>query len=153
MMTATSTASDTFLQRLLRAALHITRADRALAVDSRLQIIETINMERAEVEADEFKGFANIRAALDTGEPIVTNNVVFDPAAAPTTNTNFSNLRAVVVIPVAGYGALYLDQRIRNGIIPKKTVERLNLLARQIIQTGGINLSELELIEAYRDLN
>src|SRR5690349_14057009 len=114
--------SENFLSNFMHAALAITGAERALVVDSDLTIIDMVNLAQSDVLADNFIGIDIIRRALESGEAIVTNNAVSDVAHAPNTNTNFSNLRLIVVIPAGGHGAVYLDQLMRKGVIPKDRV-------------------------------
>ena len=137
--------SETFLSNFMYITLQITGAERALAVDSDLKIIDMLNLEQSDVLAENFIGIDVIQRALNTGESIVTNNAVSDISNAPNTNTNFSNLRLIVVIPAAGYGAVYLDQLMRKGVIPKDTVNRLMALGEHIAQSGQLEISADEM--------
>src|SRR6185369_14262543 len=110
--------SDHLLSKLMRVAKQITRAERAMAVDSELNVLDTLNLEQAVLNAPHFHEVAmvSLRRAIDRNESIITNNIITDPAQAPVTNTNFTDLRVVVVLPVMDHGAVYLDQHIRYGI-------------------------------------
>jgi hypothetical protein len=144
--------STTFLSNFMRLARDITGAERAMATDGDLSILATVNLEQADVMSPQFNGIEIIRQALDDGEPIITNNAVIDPRRAPVTNTNFSNLRVVVVIPVEEYGAVYLDQHIRRGVIPKDVVDRLWLLAERVADSGKMERTEDELHTLYQQM-
>jgi hypothetical protein len=144
--------SNTLLSNFMRLALQKTRAERALAADNELAIIDMVNLEQADIMNETFLGIETIRQALDSGEPIITNNAVTSVTNAPLTNTNFSNLRVVVVIPVADYGAIYLDQPIRSGIIPKDTIDRLMAVGQHIAEDGRVDLNETELSELYQQI-
>jgi hypothetical protein len=144
--------SETFLSNFMHVALRITGAERALVVDDDLTIIDMVNLDQSDVLADNFIGVDVVRKALESGEPIVTNNAVSDISNAPNTNTNFSNLRLIVVIPVAGYGAVYLDQLMRLGVIPKDTINRLMELGEQIAQSQQLEISADEMDERYQQL-
>lgn len=144
--------SETFLSNFMVVALHITGAERALVVDSDLTIVDMVNLEQADVLADNFIGIDVIRRALESGDTIVTNNAVSDIANAPNTNTNFSNLRLIVVIPAGGYGAVYLDQPMRQGVIPKDTINRLMLLGEQIARSGQLEISAEEMGDQYQQI-
>jgi hypothetical protein len=144
--------STILLSSFMHLALQKTRAERALVADNELAIVDMINLEQADIMSDSFLGIETIRQALDSGEPIVTNNAVTSVSNAPLTNTNFSNLRVVVVIPVADYGAVYLDQPIRNGIIPKDTIDRLMAVSQHVAQNGQVDLNEAELGELYQQI-
>jgi len=144
--------SETFLSNFMHVALDITGAERALAVDPDLTIVDMVNLEQADVLADNFIGIDVIQRALQSGESIVTNNAVSDASHAPNTNTNFSNLRLVVVIPVGGHGAVYLDQLMRKGVIPKDRVNRLMELGEQIAESGELEISADEMGERYQQM-
>ncbi|NWG16321.1 MAG: hypothetical protein HXY41_06765 [Chloroflexi bacterium] len=139
----------TFLSNFMRLALQKTGADRAMATDGNLSIVATINLEQADLLSSQFAGIEAIRQALDEGEPIITNNAVMDPTRAPVTNTNFSNLRVVVVIPVEEYGAVYLDQHIRKGVIPKEVVNRLWMVAGWVVNKQQMDIGPDELEAVY----
>ena len=142
--------SITFLSKFMRLAQDITGAERAMVTDANLAILATVNLEQADLMSPQFNGIEIIRQALDNGEPIITNNAVIDPRRAPVTNTNVSNLRVVVVIPVEEMGAVYLDQHIRRGVIPKDVVDRLWMLAEHIADSGKLEHSEDELQTLYQ---
>ncbi len=144
--------SSAFLSNFMRLALQQTGAERALAADSDLAIIDMINLDQADIMDDTFYGIETIRQALDLGEAIVTNNAVTNVSNAPLTNTNFSNLRVVVVIPIADYGAVYLDQSIRNGVIPKETIDRLVAVSDYYADSDELEASEEELMEVYHQM-
>lgn len=144
--------SETFLSNFMHIALDITGAERAMAVDPDLTIVDMINLDQSDVLDDNFIGIDVIQRALQSGESIVTNNAVSDVSNAPNTNTNFSNLRLVVVIPAGGYGAVYLDQLMRKGVIPKDRVNRLMELGEQIAESGELEISADEMGERYQQM-
>jgi len=144
--------SETFLSNFMHVALHITGAERALVVDQDLTIIDMVNLEQSDILADNFIGIDVIRRALESGEAIVTNNAVSDVSHAPNTNTNFSNLRLIVVIPAGGYGAVYLDQPMRLGVIPKDTINRLMALGEHVAQSGQLEISADEMGDLYQQI-
>jgi hypothetical protein len=144
--------SETFLSNFMHVALDITGAERALVVDPDLTIVDMANLDQSDVLSDNFIGIDVIRRALQSGESIVTNNAVPDVSHAPNTNTNFSNLRLIVVIPAGGYGAVYLDQLMRRGVIPKDRVNRLMVLGEQIAESGELEISADEMGERYQQM-
>ncbi|NJL57972.1 hypothetical protein HC928_24745 [bacterium] len=134
--------TDRLLEQFLLAAKEITGAERGLVVDPEMHILQTVNLDPVLVTSASFIDFATqtLREALAQGEPIVTNNVITDPAQAPTTNTNFTDLRVIVAIPVRQRGAVYLEKHIRHGVIDRETVVRLMRLAEEALDnddTGG----------------
>ncbi|MBZ0286757.1 MAG: hypothetical protein K8I30_04015, partial [Anaerolineae bacterium] len=108
--------------------------------------------DQSDVLDDNFIGIDVIRRALESGEAIVTNNAVSDVSHAPNTNTNFSNLRLVVVIPAGGHGAVYLDQLMRKGVIPKDRVNRLLVLGELLAENGELEISADEMGERYQQM-
>ena len=144
--------SETFLSNFMHAALRITGAERALVVDNDLSIVDMVNLDQSDVLTEDFIGVDVVRQVLESGEPVVTNNAVSDASNAPNTNTNFSNLRLIVVIPAAGYGAVYLDQLMRLGVIPKDKINRLMELGEQIAQSQQLEISADEMDERYQQM-
>ncbi|HEX2619404.1 MAG TPA: hypothetical protein VHL11_04630, partial [Phototrophicaceae bacterium] len=68
------------------------------------------------------------------------------------TNTNFANLRVVVCIPVKGHGAVYLDQHIRNGIIPRDMIDRLTEVVFNIQKNQQEDASEEQILTLYEKM-
>jgi hypothetical protein len=143
--------SDNFLTLFMAFALQATGADRALAVDSDMNLLETVNLDDDDMQAQDFNAMDCVERALDSGLPLITNNAVIDPDQAPVTNTQFRNLRLVVVIPVAGWGAVYIDQPISKGVIPKETVSRLMKLGADTAASEAATLEDLA--ETYRTIS
>lgn len=141
--------SADFLSNFMRAALHISGAERGVACNAEPAIVDLHNIEQADVLSDQFNGLEIVRQALAAGEPIITNNAVNNLRQAPVTNTNYSNLRVIVVIPLAPLGAVYLDQPIRKGIFPKELVARLGELGAYAVSGGLLNASASELVALY----
>jgi hypothetical protein len=142
--------SERFLETFLQVAEQIARAERGLAVDADLNILKTLNLKPDVVETEEIRviAMAHLRNAMSQGQAIITNNVISDPSLAPVTNTNFANLRMVIVIPVGDLGAIYLDQPVRH-IVKSEVVERLQHLAVHCLKTGQTDLSATALEELY----
>ena len=139
----------------MEAAKKITHAERCMVVNTDLELLEMINVDRAMVESTAFGEFALecLREAIKSDEVVITNNVITDPSDAPTTNTNFANLRVVVALPLVGHGAVYLDQHIRNGIIPRQMIERLMRMANHVRENNLENSSSSELVQLFQTLN
>jgi len=140
-----------FLSRFLEAALVITQAERGFAVDETLNIQALSSVDEALLQTPDFTelAFQALQDAIKSRETVLTNNVITDPAQAPITNTNFSDLRVVVAIPAAGIGAIYMDQHIRNGIIPREQIEKLRQLASRIIGANHTDMSQDEMIALF----
>jgi len=130
--------TSALLENLMIVARDLTQAERGVIVDKDLNILKLENVDTAFLESNEYIKFAkvNLQQAIVNNEAIIGNNVIQDMSAAPTTNTNFANLRMALVLPVAGHGAIYLDRPIRSGVISKNTVDRLMVLISAVLANG-----------------
>ncbi len=144
--------SESFVSNFMRAAVYLTGMERALAVNADIEIVDSVNLQQADIESERFTGVEAIQRAHDSGQYVITNNLKIDPDTAPTTNTNFSDLRVVVALPLADYGAVYLDQPLRNGMVPKEIVEKLMALAEQVIQQQRTDLSPSDLVAMFEQI-
>jgi hypothetical protein len=143
-----------FLGKFLRVARTITQAERGMAVDANFTLLDAINLTPQMIESRQFSDVAEpcLQRAQERNEAIITNNIITDPSQAPVTNTNFTDLRVVVVIPIKGQGAIYLDQHIRRGIIARDTIDKLMRLGAQIVDNGLEASSESEILALYKGL-
>lgn len=146
---------EKFLENLLFAAKKITQAERGMVVNNTLDVLKSINLEQAVMQSSDFSELANrcLRQAMDGGEAIITNNIITDPSEAPTTNTNFADLRVVVAFPIGIIGAVYLDKPIRDGVIPKKTTEKLMRLVEHALLQDQQEHSDEELMALYEQID
>lgn len=149
------TMNKQFLENLLEAVLKITNAERGMAVSEDLTIQRVNNVEAAVLESAAFIEFANncMRQAITEDKVIVTNNIITDPSQAPTTNTNFANLRVVVALPIKAHGALYTDQHIRNGVLTRKTTEKLKRLVAHLLENHYEDATTEDIIDIYNQLD
>ena len=147
--------SETFLSNFMTAARLISGAERGMAVDTTLHVVNMVNVSKSDTApTSSFCDFAmeNLQEAMATGEPIFTNTEITDISQAPTTNVNLGNIRFVVAMPVADYGAVYLDQRIRTGIIHRFTIEKLMRLVVYLVDNGLEGSSPEEMIKLYGEV-
>ncbi|MBI1279750.1 MAG: hypothetical protein GC179_16600 [Anaerolineaceae bacterium] len=140
--------NTSLLASLMQIAIQQTGADRAMVCDTHLAIVDSVNLEQADMLSEHLTDI--IQKAIASGQPLITNNAVRDAANAPLTKTNFDNLRGVVVIPVAGVGALYLDRPLKQGIIAKNTVNRLMKVAEQAAKDNSSETTAAKLGELYQ---
>lgn len=147
--------SDSILSVVMRVAKEITRAERGMSVTSDLTVIDIENITIDNVEDDAFQEVAlkSLAKAIETNQSVLTNNIITDPALAPVTNTNFTDLRVIVAIPVQGQGAIYLDQHIRNGMFQRDTIDRLNQMVAEIIEREDISLDADQIRKIYDALD
>ena len=140
-----------FLPTFMRFVYEIVNADRALAVDMELNMVGAVACGEDDIEDYMTK---SLRQALDSGEPVATDNysLTMSPADIPGTNQILPALRYLVVIPLAGVGAVYVDLLIRKGIIHKDVVERLEAVAHSVVEKQAFAFTESDLSTEYKQL-
>lgn len=144
--------ADGLLTRLLRFAVAETRVDRIYAFDTEGTLVEYVLLDRPDAPAPEITAYMRglIKQAQDSGEMIMSNNTFINPAEAPNTNTNIQNLRIYVVMPVKNYGALFFDQPIRGGVVPRPTIDKLFALCqRAALASTPDSLTDAQVQELY----
>jgi hypothetical protein len=137
--------SDIILSAIVRFAKEVTRAERGMSVDVDSSILDFIGLTNDTIETPVFWDAAasSLTRAMKTNQPVLTNNIITDPAQAPITNTTFTDLRVIVAIPVDGVGAIYLDQHIRNGMFQRDTIDKIcQTIALMLVQNDPANTPE-----------
>jgi len=147
--------SDSILSAVMRVAKEITRAERGMSVNSELTVVDVDNLTEEIIEDHSFQDVAlkSLSQAMETNQSVLTNNIITDPAQAPITNTNFTDLRVIVTIPVEGEGAIYLDQHIRNGMFQRDTIDRLNRMVGAMMALDNPPSDPADLRKIYDDLD
>ncbi len=140
--------SASVLSTFMRFTMQQTGAERALACDTQLTLIDSANLTLSGALPEELA--TPLRQAMESGEIGVGNNAVIDSTQAPTTNTNFNNLRGFVIIPIQGIGAVYVDRPVRKGVVSREKVIKLAKLASSLNLTP--DLSEIDLIQQFEML-
>lgn len=143
--------SDTFLENLMRAVHSITKATRCLALDTALKVQHAIGVSDDELADESFLSVVHtsVKSALDDNEPVLTNNLITDPTDAPHTNTHLSGLRIIIAVPVENYGAIYLDQSVRDGVFERDTMDNLMALINHLISNEKLHLEDAAMTELY----
>lgn len=146
--------SVTFLTNLLHIAREVTESDRGFSVDTDLKVHEHINISEETITTELLKGVARdqLSQAMFTNKTLITNNIITDITEAPNTNTNFSNLRIVVVLPVEKVGAVYIDQSVRSGIIKRDIVERLEKMIKHFLAGTLDDVSLEEMRSVFKQI-
>jgi len=142
----------TLLEDLLNAIMRITAAERGLTVNMAFEVLRVVNFAE-DVKTDAaFWNFAlqTFHKAAETRQPVLTNNIITDPSQAPTTNTNFANLRVVVVFPVKQEGCVYIDQPVKRGAFTRQQVDRLRQMIERLDATDS-TLTEETLYSLYEN--
>jgi hypothetical protein len=145
---------STFLNNFMRAAYTITEAERCIAFDNNMMMQDRLNINDEELQKQSFSDLISawVEQAIEAGEPIIANNLITDPSEAPKTNVHLKDLRMVVAIPVAGHGAIYLDQPIRKGVFERDMVNKITQLAHDLVKSGNTDLSEDDMTDMYKEL-
>lgn len=145
---------STFLINFMRAAYTITKAERCIAFDNDLQMLDNLNITDEDLGKQRFADLVSswVEQAIEDQKAVIANNLITDPSEAPKTNVHLKDLRMVVAIPIEGYGAIYLDQAIRRGVFERAIVDKITELANHLVQSGKTGLSENEMIEMYDDI-
>ncbi len=140
-----------FLTEFMNFALQVTKAERALAVDSNLKAVSSTNVDAKALATQSFNELVGyvLSQAVEKQQPVITNNVVTNPLEAPKTNTSFSDLRIVVAVPIEGVGAIYLDRPVKMGVITREQVDRLIAFALTLIELGSTHLSAEQMMQQY----
>lgn len=144
--------AEGLLTRLLRFALSETRVDRVYAFDTHGTLVEHAILDKENSSTPDISEYMAglIERANQTGQLILSNNTFIDPSQAPNTNTSIQNLRIYVVLPVQGYGVLFLDQPIGSGIVPRPTIDKLFALCQRAARAGTPDtLTDAEMREFY----
>ena len=145
--------SDMLPVRFMHFALAITGAQRGMAVDTNGTVLAAVNLSDAELSAPDFTGFINIEQAVASSErPYVTNNLIPDPDDAPNTNTNFTNLRLVVIFPLDAQGAVYIDQHVNQGVLPNAEIARLMRVAEMLMTSDETDADDAKFRAVYDQL-
>ena len=147
-MRAVTVTNTSLLANFMQFAIKQTGADRAMVCDTQLAVVGSVNLEQNDILSERLTEV--VQKALASGQPVITNNAVRDAANAPHTKTNFDNLRGVVVIPIVGVGALYLDRPLKQGIIAKNTVSRLMKVAEEAAKADAPETTAEKLGELYQ---
>lgn len=143
--------SDTFLSNLMRAAHQITGATRCLAIDTDITILDTIGIDDDERKDPNFIAIveASVKDAIAKGESVLSNNLITSPEQAPHTNTHLSGLRVILALPVQEYGAIYLDQSVRDGVFDRETIDQLTSLIAHLLNGGKLDLADGDIAALY----
>ncbi|HSA58466.1 MAG TPA: sigma 54-interacting transcriptional regulator, partial [bacterium] len=94
-----------------------------------------------------------IRRALETGNPVVTDNAVLDPLFREARSVHLRQLRSIVALPVHGadevLGVFYLDHRLEEGLFEGDLLEGLKAFAG----IASLALQKGRMITALREKN
>jgi hypothetical protein len=140
-----------FLANFMQFALKQTNAERGLAVDTDLNTQSVVGLDAKAMSSQSFTDLTAkvLHDAITTQNPVMTNNIIADLSEAPKTNTSFTDLRMVVAIPVAQFGAIYIDRPIKFGVISRDLIEKITLFGNQLATSGATQLTVDEMIAQF----
>jgi hypothetical protein len=129
----------------------LTRADRCLIVNEDMRALSSRGLDEATLTSEAFTDLASqvLVHAAETGAPVITNNIITDPAEAPTTNTSFSDLRIVVALPIPQVGALYMDRPVKHGVFDHMLLQRLMPFSAEVL-LDEVSLSAEEMRQRFQ---
>jgi adenine-specific DNA methylase len=136
------------------AAHSITKAERSIALDADMNVQAQINIEDGLLQSAAFKKMLEntIAEAIEAGSAVISNNLIQNDDDAPNTNIHLHDLRMIVAIPLGDYGALYLDQHIRNGVFEREVIDKLTALGSNVIENEQTDLSDKGLITLFNEM-
>lgn len=145
-------SNNGFVTNFMRFAQATTRAERSMALGLDKSVHDSVNVDASLLEEDEFSRLLHtaVDEAIDSDTVVITNNMVQELQDAPNTNLHLHELRMIIAIPLRGYGAVYLDQRIRNGVFPRELIEKLNDFARYVVENEKTDLSASDYNELFQ---
>ncbi|MFN2269570.1 MAG: ATP-binding protein [Anaerolineae bacterium] len=120
--------------------IHLTGAERGclmlLDEDGALQIQAARQFELGSVDSADIElSHTVVRQAVENAQPVLTTNAQFDPRFSAQESVIGYNLRSVVCVPlhVRGrvIGALYLDNRMKEGVFCEADLPMLKAFASQ----------------------
>jgi signal transduction histidine kinase len=154
------------LNLVMDSLIHLTRAERGylmlLDEEGNLSIRAVRNFDEAGVNPFELKlSRTVVRQAMEgKGKPILTTNAQLDPRFSDQESVVDYQLRSIVCVPlrVRGRvtGALYLDNRMREGVFSEKDLPTLTAFANQAaiaIENARLyTMTDLALTERVKEL-
>lgn len=141
-----------FLNNFMQFAYTVTDSERGIALDIDKTIHERLNVTDALLSEEAFSEllYSSINDAITTNDIVIANNLM-NPDEAPETNVHIHKLRMVVALPLQGYGAIYLDKRLREGVFSRDLVERLIVFFRYIVENDKTDLTASEFIALFEE--
>lgn len=146
--------SDGFVFEFLRAAQELTNTERGLAADRDLKTVGTVGISDAALEDENFNDVVTtwLSRAIDSGDTVITNNVITDDDDGPSTNTSFANLRVGFAMPISTMGAIYCDQLLRVGLIEREVIDRVKMVLDLLVKEQRFTATYDEIIALYQDV-
>jgi signal transduction histidine kinase len=128
------------LSLVMDSLIHLTGAERGclmlLDEEGNLEIRAAQHFDQDSVDASDLElSHTVVRDAVETGEPVLTTNAQLDPRFAAQESVIGYQLRSIVCVPLRVreqvIGALYLDNRMRDGVFSQADLPILTAFASQ----------------------
>ncbi len=128
------------LQVVMDSLIHLTGAERGclmmLDEEGNLEIQAAQSFDQQNVDASDLElSHTVVRKAVEEGQPVLTTNAQIDPRFSSQESVIGYQLRSIICVPlhVRGrvIGALYLDNRIREGVFSETDLPILKAFANQ----------------------
>jgi len=125
---------------VIDSLIHLIGAERAclmlLNEEGDLEIRAAQHFDQESVDATDLKlSHTVVRQAVEGGEPVLTTNAQLDPRFSAQESVIGYSLRSIVCVPLHVrdwvIGALYLDNRIREGVFSESDLPLLTAFANQ----------------------
>jgi len=128
------------LNQVIDSLIQLTGAERGFLMllddDGNLDISAARNFDQENIPPTDLDiSYTVVRNALGTGEPVITTNAQLDPRFANQDSIIGYSLRSIVCVPMQVHGhkigALYLDNRIQEGVFSRNEMQLLTAFANQ----------------------
>ena len=128
------------LHLVMDSLIHLTEAERGclmlLDEEGNLEIRAAQNFDQESVDASDLElSHTVVRDAVETGQPVLTTNAQLDPRFSTQESVIGYHLRSIVCVPLhvreRVIGALYLDNRMRDGVFSQADLPILMAFASQ----------------------
>lgn len=128
------------LHLVMDSLIHLTGAERGCLMlldgEGNLEIRAAQHFDQRSVDVTDLElSHTVVRNAVDSGEPVLTTNAQLDPRFSDQESVIGFHLRSIVCVPlhVRGRvtGALYLDNRLRDGVFSQADLPILTAFANQ----------------------
>ncbi len=128
------------LERVMDSLIELTGAERSclmlLDEDGDLEVRAARHFDHQNVSAFDLKlSYTVVREAIEGGQPVLTTNAQLDPRFSEQESVVSYRLRSIVCVPLCVregvIGALYLDNRMREGVFSQSDLPLLTVFAGQ----------------------
>jgi transcriptional regulator with GAF, ATPase, and Fis domain len=154
---------DLVLRHLMDAAMQLSKAESGFLVlrsdteggplpGFRVAIAKNVAKEILSTEEYSFS-FSAIRQAMETGEPVITDNALSDSRFVKAKSVHLRKLKSILALPVHGprgiLGVFYLDHRFESGLFNEEALAGL----QAFVDLSALALQKFQMIEDLKKAN